>query len=290
MPDTAVPRWSDFLELTKPRIVALVLVTVGAAFYLGASGSLPWGLLAHTLFGTALVAAGTNGLNQVIEGKVDALMRRTRQRPIPAGRLAVLPAAVFASALGAAGVAWLAVRVNPMAGLLAALTLFSYAFIYTPLKRRTTLATLVGVVPGALPVVGGWAAARGLLELEAWVLFAILFLWQLPHFLALAWIYREDYAAAGMRMLSVGDPDGRATFRQAGLASLALLSVAVLPAVIGMTGATYFWGALLLTAWLGWAALSAAFQPSSSRARRLFKVSVAYLPALLILMMLDKRP
>lgn len=290
MGNPAAPRWSDFLELTKPRIVALVLVTVGAAFYLGASGGLPWGLLAHTLFGTALVAAGTNGLNQVIEGKVDALMRRTRQRPIPAGRLAVFPAAVFASALGAGGVAWLAALVNPVAGLLAGLTLFSYAFVYTPLKRRTTLATLVGAVPGALPVVGGWVAARGGLQLEAWVLFAILFLWQLPHFLALAWIYREDYAAAGMRMLSVGDPDGRATFRQAGLASLALLSVAVLPAVIGMTGATYFWGALLLTAWLGWAALSAALQPSSSRARRLFQVSVAYLPALLILMMLDKRP
>ena len=286
----AAAGWSDFLELTKPRIVALVLVTVAAAFYLGTSGQIPPGLLLHTLFGTALVAAGTNALNQVIEGDVYGLMRRTSRRPIPAGRLGVLPAAVFASALGAGGVAYLAALVNPLAGSLAALTLVSYAFLYTPLKRRSSLATLVGAVPGALPVVGGWVAGSGLLEPGAWVLFGILFLWQLPHFLALAWIYREDYAAAGLRMLSVEDPDGRMTFRQAGLASLALLSAALVPTLIGLTGTVYFWGALLLSAWMVWAAVTAAVTPTTARARRLFKVSVAYLPALLGLMMMDKLP
>ncbi|HEX9894430.1 MAG TPA: UbiA family prenyltransferase, partial [Gemmatimonadales bacterium] len=158
------------------------------------------------------------------------------------------------------------------------------------LKRRSSLATLVGAIPGALPVVGGWAAASGLPELEAWVLFAIMFLWQLPHFLALAWIYRDDYAAAGLRMLSVGDVEGRATFRQAGLASLALLSAALAPTLVGIAGAAYFWGALLLSGWMVWAAMTAAFTPSVARARRLFRVSVAYLPALLVLMMMDKIP
>jgi protoheme IX farnesyltransferase len=286
----ATAGWRDFLELTKPRIVALVLVTVAVAFALGAPEPLPLTLLAHTLFGTALVAAGTNALNQVLEGEVDGRMRRTRHRPIPAGRLGVAPAAVFASASGLGGAAYLALVVNPLAGALAALTLVSYAFVYTPLKRTSSLATLVGAVPGALPVVGGWVAGSGTFRLEAGVLFAILFLWQLPHFLALAWLYREDYAAAGLRMLSVDDPDGRITFRQAGLASLALLSAAMVPSLIGMTGLVYFWGGLLLSLWLVWSSIAAAVTPSSARARRLFRVSVAYLPALLTLMLIDRLP
>lgn len=284
----ATPR--TFVELTKPRIVALVLVTVAAAFYLAAEGPPSLVLLVHTLIGTMLVAAGTNALNQVAEADVDRRMRRTRSRPLPSGRLAPGPAAAFAWSLGAGGVGYLAAAVNPVAAALAALTLVSYVFLYTPLKRRSPLATLVGAVPGALPVVGGWAAARGAPELGAWVLFGILFLWQLPHFLALAWLYREDYAAAGLRMLSVGDAQGRATFRQAALASVALVPVALAPTMIGIAGPVYFWGALGLTAWLGWAAARPSFGPSVASAQRLFRVSVAYLPALLGLMMLDKLP
>jgi protoheme IX farnesyltransferase len=277
-----------FWDLTKPRIVGLVLVTVGAAFALASPGAIVWTLLLHTLVGTALVAGGTNALNQVLEADVDALMPRTRWRPLPSGRLAPGPAAAFAWALGLGGVAYLALTVNPLAAAIAALTLGSYAFVYTPLKRRTPLATLVGAVPGALPVLGGWAAARGTTGLGAWVLFGILFLWQLPHFLALAWLYRDQYAAAGLRMLSVGDPDGRATFRQAALASLALLSASLMPAMIGLAGPAYFWGALVLSGGLALLAAAAALRPSTGRARRLFSASVAYLPALLVLMLVDK--
>jgi heme o synthase len=285
----ARPGPAALLELTKPRIVVLVLVTVGAAFYLGAEGTLSLVTLGHTLLGTALVAGGTNALNQVAEADVDARMRRTRGRPLPSGRLERLPAAVFAWSLGAGGVAYLAATTNAVAAGLAALTLASYVFLYTPLKRRTSLATLIGAVPGALPVVGGWAAARpGAPGVEAWVLFAILFLWQLPHFLALAWIYREDYAAAGLRMLSVDDPGGRATFRQAALASAALVSAALAPTLVGLAGPAYFWGALALSAGFGGVALSAARRPDAARARRLFTASVAYLPALLVLLMMDK--
>lgn len=277
-----------FYDLTKPRIVGLVLVTVAAAFALASDGPVQWLLLLHTLLGTAAVAAGTNALNQVLEADVDALMPRTRRRPLPSGRLAPGPAAVFAWALGLGGVGYLAVMVNPVAAVVAALTLGSYVFVYTPLKRRTSLATLVGAVPGALPVVGGWAAARGQPGPEAWVLFGIMFLWQLPHFLALAWLYRDEYAAAGLRMLSVGDPDGRATFRQASLASVALLSASLTPTLMGLAGPAYFWGALVLSAGLAALAGAAAFAPTRGRALRLFRASVVYLPALLTLMLLDK--
>ncbi len=277
-------------ELTKARIVALVLVTVGAAFYLAAPPGTPVALLAHTLFGTALVAGGTNALNQVLEADVDARMRRTRGRPLPSGRLARGPAAVFAWSLGLGGAAYLGVTVGAAVAAIALLTLVSYGFVYTPLKRRTSLATLVGAVPGALPVLGGWMAARGEAGAGAWVLFGILFLWQLPHFLALAWIYRDEYAAAGLRMLSVGDPDGRRTFRQAALASVALVSVSLAPTVVGLAGPIYFWCALGLSAWMVWAAGRAALAPSVAGARRLFRASVAYLPLLLTVMMLDRIP
>lgn len=276
------------LELTKPRIVALVLVTVGASFVLARDGAVPALLLLHTLVGTALVAGGTNALNQVAEVDVDGRMPRTRRRPLPSGRLAPAPARAFAWSLGAGGVAYLALTVNPLAAALAALTLASYVFCYTPLKRRTALSTLIGAVPGALPVLGGWVAATGRLELGGWILFAILFLWQLPHFLALAWIYRDEYAGAGLRMLSVGDPDGRMTFRQAGFASLALLSASLAPTLVGVAGPIYFWAALGLSGWLAVTAGLGALSPSLSRARRLFQVSVLYLPLLLVIMMMDK--
>jgi protoheme IX farnesyltransferase len=277
-------------QLTKPRIVGLVLVTVAAAFVLASPGPVSGVLLAHTLLGTALVAAGTNALNQVAEADVDARMDRTRNRPLPSGRLARGPATGFAWALGLGGVGYLALAVNREAALLAALTLASYVFLYTPLKKRTPLATLVGAVPGALPVLGGWAAARGGLEHGAWILFGILFLWQLPHFLALAWLYRDEYAAAGLRMLSVSDPQGRITFRQAGLASLGLLAASLMPSVAGLAGVAYFWGAMALSTALAGLAGAAAVAPSAARARRLFRGSVVYLPALLLLMLLDKAP
>jgi protoheme IX farnesyltransferase len=278
----------DFLQLTKPRIVLLVVLTVAAGFYLGVVGRVSAPLLLHTLVGSALVAAGTNALNQVLEADLDALMRRTMCRPIPSGRLSAVAGGAFAWAVGAGGVAYLAVFVNVVAALLAALTLGSYVFIYTPLKRRTSFATLIGAVPGALPIVGGWAAARGVPEMGAWILFAILFLWQLPHFLALAWIYREDYSRAGFRMISRGDPGGSSTFRQATVYAAALLSVALAPTLVGVAGTAYFWGGLVLSAWMLWAAASAAWTPTPEHARRLFKASVMYLPALLTLMVLDK--
>ena len=283
-------RAADFLALTKPRIVALVLVTVAAGFYLGALGGVSAAMLLHTLVGTALVAGGTNALNQVYEADVDARMRRTRNRPIPSGRLSRRAGSAFAWAVGVGGVLYLLVLVNLMVALLAAATLVSYVFLYTPLKRKSPLATLVGAVPGALPVVGGWAAARGGLGSGAWILFALLFLWQLPHFLALAWIYRDDYASAGLKMAAHRDAMGHDTFRQATGYAAALFSVALLPAVAGMAGNLYGLGALALSSWMFWAAASAAQHPSIPSARRLFRVSVAYLPGILLLMMADKLP
>jgi protoheme IX farnesyltransferase len=280
----------EYLALTKPRIVALVLVTVAAGFYLGAVGGVSAAVLLHTLVGTALVAGGTNALNQVYEADVDARMRRTRNRPIPSGRLSRRAGSAFAWAVGVGGVLYLLVLVNLIVAALAAATLISYVFLYTPLKRKSPLATLVGAVPGALPVVGGWAAARGGLGSGAWILFALLFLWQLPHFLALAWIYREDYASAGLKMAAQGDAMGHGTFRQATGYAAALFSVALLPAVAGMAGNLYGLGALALSSWMVWAAAAAAQHPSIPSARRLFRVSVAYLPGILLLMMADKLP
>lgn len=245
-------------------------------------------LLAHTLLGTALVAAGTNAWNQVRERDVDARMARTRRRPLPSGRLTPRAAAWFASAITTAGVVYLAATVNALTAGLAALTFTSYVCLYTPLKRTTTLNTLIGAVPGALPIVGGWTAAGGDLGVAALALFWILFLWQLPHFLALAWLYRADYRAAGLQMLGVLDEDGRDTGRLALLYALALLPISLVPTLLGVTGATYFYGALalgVLYAGAGAALLAAA---TPARAWRVFFVSIVYLPALLTLMVLDK--
>jgi protoheme IX farnesyltransferase len=280
-------RTTDFVELTKPRIVALVMLTVAAGFYLAASSRLAGFLLFHTLLGTALVAAGTNALNQVVERDVDGLMRRTRDRPLPAGRLGLHEASLFAWSLGIGGIVYLAMLVNAIAAALAAGTLVSYVFLYTPLKRKTSLATLVGAIPGALPVVGGWAAARGSVGLGAWVLFSIVFLWQLPHFLALAWLFRDDYARAGLKMLSVVE-GAESTFRQSVLYAVAMLPVSLTPTVLGLAGPLYFLGAIGLSLWLIWTALTAAREQSAGSARRLFLATVLYLPAILVLMMLDK--
>lgn len=287
-PSGAAPRPADFFALTKPRIVLLVVLTAAVGFFAAAPAGVATVLFVHALVGTALVAGGSSALNQVAESDVDALMARTARRPIPAGRLTRPASAAFAAALGAAGTGYLTALVNPLTGALAALTLASYVLAYTPLKRRTSLATLIGAVPGALPILGGWTATGSGLTVAAWSLFGIMFLWQLPHFLALAWLYRDDYGRAGLRMLSVGDPDGRRTFDQALLYAVALLPVSLVPTLVGLVGALYFAGALALGIWYAAVALVAARRRSVAAARRLFFVSIAYLPGLLGLLALDK--
>lgn len=276
------------LELTKPRITQLVLLTAAAGFYLGARDRVDLLLLANTLIGTALVAGGTNAWNQIRERDVDARMARTRRRPLPSGRLTPSAAIVFASAITVAGVAYLAATVNLLTAVLAALTFASYVLLYTPLKRTTSLNTLVGAVPGALPIVGGWTAAGGSLGAAVAALFWILFLWQLPHFLALAWLYRDDYRASGLQMLSVADAEGRDTGRMALLYALALLPISLLPTLLGVTGTWYFFGALALG--IGYVVAGAGLLVAATPARawRLFFVSILYLPALLTLMVVDK--
>jgi len=271
---------ADFAALTKPRLNLLVLVTTLAGLYLAAPEGVATPILLHTLAGTALVAGGAAGLNQVWERETDALMARTRTRPVPDGRLRATDALWFALVLSVAGVVDLAVSVNLLAAAVAALTLVTYVFAYTPLKRRTSLATLVGAVPGALPPVIGWAAADGAITLPAMVLFAIVFLWQMPHFLAIAWLYRDEYAAAGIPLLPVLEPDGRRTGRQALLYAAALWPVSLLPTLVGLAGGFYIALATLLGCVL--VALSARFarDRSTVSARRLFMFSIVYLPLL----------
>jgi heme o synthase len=265
-----------------------VALTAAVGFYVGAPAGAGALLLVHTLVGTLFVAGGAGALNQVAESDVDARMRRTAGRPIPAGRLGRGAGAVFGTALALGGTLYLVAFVNLVTAALAALTLLSYVFLYTPLKKRSTLNTLVGAVPGAFPILGGWAASGSPLVLAAWTLFWMLFLWQLPHFLALAWLYRDDYDRAGLRMLTADDPDGRRTFGQAALYAAALLPVSLLPTLLGIAGPVYFVGAGLCGGWFLAAALGAARAPSTRAARRLFVVSIAYLPAVLGLLALDK--
>ncbi len=281
-------RAADFVALTKPRITGLVLGTTAAGFYMASRAPMAPALLAHALIGTALVASGTNALNQWGEREADALMLRTRRRPLPAGRLSPVAAFVFAWAIGLAGVAYLMWQVNAITALLAAATLLSYVFLYTPLKRRTPHSLLVGAVPGALPILGGWTAAGGALTPAAWALFGILFLWQLPHFLALAWMYRDDYRRGGFEVAGVRDGDGRGTGRQSFGYAVLLVALSLAPAWWGLTGLWYAAGALLggltLVAFAGRLAL----RPAPQSARRLFLASVIYLPLLLILLAADK--
>jgi len=265
-----------------------VLITAAAGFYLGAAGSVNVHLLLHTLLGTALVAAGTNAFNQLRERDADGRMERTRRRPLPSGRITPRAATVFAALISGAGVVYLAVAVNVLTAGLAALTLASYVLLYTPLKKTTTLNTLIGAVPGALPIVGGWTAAGGALGPAVLGLFWILFLWQLPHFLALSWIYREDYRRGGFAMLAVRDPEGRATAWMAVLYAVALVPVSLVPTLMGVTGRSYFFGALALGAAYAVAAAGMLPLATPSRAWRVFLASIVYLPALLTLMVLDK--
>ncbi len=280
---------ADLVTLTKPRVVLMIVVTTLVGYYAGLTGPADWARLLHLAIGTVLAAGGTLALNQYWERDVDGRMDRTRTRPLPDGRLVPLEALVFGTALTALGIVYLAafVGVAPAAVTLATFAL--YLFAYTPLKLRTALCTIVGAIPGALPPVTGWVAARDDAGAGAWVLFGILFLWQLPHTLAIARLYRDDYARAGVRLLPVIDPDGTSTERQIVTGCLALLGVSLLPTLIGLAGGVYFAGALALG--LGFVALGArqALAPSLGGARRVLFASLLYLPALLTLLALDKR-
>ena len=278
----------DFLALTKPRVVVMVLVTTCVGFYLGAGGAPDYLRLLHTLIGTGLAAAGTLALNQFLERDVDALMKRTRGRPLPDGRLSPGEALVFGTLVTAAGLAYLAVGVDLASAVVTSLTVVLYLFAYTPLKLVTPLAMVIGAVPGALPPVTGWVAARGELGPGAAVLFSILFLWQLPHTLAIARLYSDDYARAGIRVLPVVDPEGASTERQIVAGCLALLAVGLLPTLVGLAGPLYFFGALVLGGVFLACGLAQAVAPSAVAARRLLLASVLYLPLLLGLMALDK--
>jgi len=277
-----------YIALTKPDVTFLVVITTLAGFYLGSPGALNWMALLNTIAGTMLVAGGTAALNQYIEREMDAVMRRTASRPLPSGQLQPREVLAFGAATILAGAIWLALAVNALACLVALATTALYLGAYTPLKKRTTLATAVGAIPGALPPVIGWVAARGSFSLGGWVLFAILFFWQFPHFMSIAWIYREDYARAGIRMLPVVDSKGDATFRQIVCASVILVWVSALPSVIGMAGMPYFFGALVLGMLLLQVGLWANRSRSNARAKFLMHATVAHIPLLLIWMILDK--
>lgn len=281
-------RAAAFLELTKPGITRMVVLTAAAGFYLGSHDQFDLRQFLETLVGTALVAAGSSALNQLRERDADARMDRTRGRPLPSGRVTPKAAALFSWTAAILGVGYLAWQVNLVTAALALLTLVSYVFLYTPLKQRTSLNTLVGAVPGALPVVGGWTAAGGHIDGVVLSLFWILFLWQLPHFLALAWLYREDYRRGGFEMLSLDDASGRSTGRMALLYAITLLPVSLLPTLLRLTGTVYFFGALVLGIAYGWMSLLLMREPSEKGARRLFFTSITYLPLLLALMVVDK--
>ena len=278
----------DFLTLTKPRVVVMILVTTVVGYHLGSAGAADHLRLLHTLMGTALAAAGTLALNQFLEREVDARMERTRLRPLPDGRLQPIEALVFGAAVTVAGVLYLGLAVGLLCGIVTAATAGLYLFAYTPLKLKTPLCGVVGAIPGALPPVTGWVAARGELGVGAWVLFAILFLWQFPHTLAIARLHCEDYARAGIRVLPVVDPDGMSTERQIVTGCLALLPVSLLSTLVGLTGTVYFFGALTLgVAFLGFG-MAQAVSRSVPAARRLLFASLLYLPMLLALMAFDK--
>ena len=284
----AQSRLADFVSLTKPRLNMLVLITTLAGLYLASPTGVQGALLAHTLIGTALVAGGAAALNQVWERRTDALMRRTSGRALPGGRLKTAEGAWFGAVLSAIGLAQLAFAVNVTAATVAGATLISYVLVYTPLKLRTSLATLVGAIPGALPPVIGWSAATGRISLPALVLFGIVFFWQMPHFLAIAWLYKDDYAHAGIPLLPVLEPDGRRTGQQALIYTAGLWPVSLLPAVIGLAGVPYMIVATVLGLLFVWMALRFARDRSMANARTLFLFSITYLPLLLGALVADR--
>jgi protoheme IX farnesyltransferase len=277
-----------YVELTKPRITFLIVLTAAAGFCLGARGGLDYLLFAHAMIGIGLLSSGIAALNQYMERDLDARMRRTALRPLPTGKLTAMEALAFGVGLTVLAEVYLALLVNPLSALLGLFVIVGYLFMYTPLKTRTTLSTVVGAFPGAMPPLIGWAAASNNVTAGAWELFAILFLWQFPHFLAIAWMYREDYARAGIVMLPVVEPEGRITGRQIVAYTVMLLPVSLLPVLSGISGMVYFYGAIALGLLFLYSSLSAAISKSRQHARRLLLASVIYLPLLFGLMVLNQ--
>jgi protoheme IX farnesyltransferase len=287
----------DYIELTKPRITWLILMSTGIGYFFGLPGTASWWSflqsihllsLLHTIVGTGLLASGTAALNQWYEREADCKMRRTADRPLPSGRLLAPRALAFGVALSVAGFLELWLGVNLLSGLIGAFTLISYLFIYTPLKQRTWWSTTIGAIPGAMPPVIGYAAAAGTLTLQSSVLFAILFLWQFPHFYSIAWMYKEDYARAGIRMLPVVEPDCRSTARQILLYGMVLIPVSLLPGILGMSGRIYLVGALLLGLFYLYSGVRVTLERTLSRARGVLLTSVLYLPLIYGLMLIDR--
>lgn len=281
--------FGEFLALTKPRITLLVVATTLVGFYLGAGHSVSSWLLFHTLLGTALIAAGASALNMAFEWDSDLKMRRTESRPIPSGRLSLSQGIIFGSILCFSGALHLLIFVNILTSILSAITAALYLFAYTPLKKRTSLCTVVGAIPGAIPPMMGWTAVQNSLDFEAWWLFAILFLWQLPHFLSIAWLYREDYERGGFPMLPVIDKEGNQTSRQIILETLALLCITLMPVTLGVFKTMYFVGAFILGIVFLYMGIRLARSKNTQSARRLLLTSVVYLPSLLVLMMVTKQ-
>jgi heme o synthase len=280
----------DYLDLTKPRITWLILMSTAIGYFFGLPSGTPWitWQLLHAILGTALLASGTAALNQWYERDADCKMRRTANRPLPGKRIASNRALVFGIALAALGFVELWLGVNFLSAAIGLFTLASYLFLYTPMKSRTWWSTTVGAIPGAMPPVIGFAAAAGTLTRECWVLFAILFLWQFPHFYSIAWMYKEDYARAGIRMLPVVEPDGRSTARQIVLYGIALIPVSLIPGVLGMAGTVYLIGALLLGLWFLYSGVRVARELTAVRARGVLVTSVIYLPLIYGLLLLDR--
>ena len=287
----------NYIELTKPRITWLILMSTGIGYFFGLPGAANWWSflqsihllsLLHTIVGTGLLASGTAALNQWYERVADSKMRRTAHRPLPSGRLLAPRALAFGAALSVAGFLELWLGVNLLSGLVGAFTLTSYLLVYTPLKQRTWWSTTIGAIPGAMPPVIGYAAAAGTLTPQSAVLFAILFLWQFPHFYSIAWMYKEDYARAGIRMLPVVEPDCRSTARQILLYGLALIPVSLVPGILGMSGRIYLVGALLLGLWFLYSGVRVALERTAVRARGGLLTSVLYLPLIYGLMLVDR--
>src|SRR5580765_46718 len=283
-------RANAYVALTKPDVSFLVLITTTAGFYMGSRGPVDWLHMVHTVFGTMLIAAGTAALNHYIERDSDRLMRRTASRPLPSGVLKPRQALVYGIALAIAGALYLYFAAGTLAAALGVATCLGYLLAYTPLKKRTVWATFVGAFPGAIPPMIGWVAATGRLDRGAWLLFAILFLWQFPHFHAISWMYREDYARAGIMMLPVVDREGKRTFRQIILYAAALVAASLLPALMGLAGVLYFFGALVTSTALVQVCLWAARDKTNARAKWLMHATVIHIPILLGLMVYDKIP
>ncbi len=281
-------RSRDFVALAKPRLNLLVVASTLVGYAMAPGEPLGLVRVVGLLLGTGLVAGGASAFNQVFERDLDALMKRTRTRPLPDQRLQPIEALLFGSAITLAGLLMIVASSNVLAGAVALTTLLTYVAIYTPLKRKSSFGTVIGAIPGALPPIIGWAAVEGRLSVEAWSLFGIMFLWQLPHFLAIAWMYREDYARAGFPMLPVIEPDGRSTGRQSVVYAAALVPLSLAPTLMRMSGEVYFAGALVLGITFLWLAISFARTRSVRDARRVFFGSIVYLPLLWILMIANK--